>query len=87
MKKIYMAVAALLVAGASFAQTDKSTTVTDSINRVDTIKAGNFIIIKKSRNNGANRTTTNVSIERKALQTIQNQYKLVDLRFRICERR
>jgi hypothetical protein len=66
MKKIYMAMAALLVAGTGFAQTESNRTTTDTAtNRVDTLRAGNFIIIKKSRDNGTNKSTTNVSIERK----------------------
>src|SRR6476469_6274611 len=66
MKKIYMAMAALMVAGTGFAQTESSRPTSDSANnRVDTIRAGNFIIIKKSRDNGTARSSTNVSIERK----------------------
>jgi hypothetical protein len=65
MKKIYLAIAALLVAGASFAQNDTTRTTTSSDDHVDTIKVGNFIIIKKNRGSGENRTTKQVSVERK----------------------
>lgn len=61
-----MAMAALLVAGAGFAQTENNRPATDTAtDRVDTIRAGNFIIIKKSRENGPARSTTNVSVQRK----------------------
>ncbi len=53
MKKIYMLMAALMVAGANFAQTDTTNNggvKTDSTNNdADTIKVGNFIIIKKNK--------------------------------------
>lgn len=78
-----MAVAALLVAGASFAQIDNSKPVADSINQIDTIKAGNFIIIKKSRDNGTTRKTTNVTIERKPYtpSKISTNWWIFDLGF------
>lgn len=84
MKRIYMAVAALLVAGASFAQTENTTPNADSShNKVDTIRAGNFIIIKKSRDNGANKPTTTVSIERKPSKPskISTNWWIFDLGF------
>lgn len=60
-----MAIAALLVAGAGFAQTDSTASRADSSkNDADTIKVGNFIIIKKSRTSGGNRNRQ-VSVERK----------------------
>ena len=66
MKRIYMAVAALLVAGSTFAQTDTTKTSTEAgIDKIDTIKVGNFIIIKKGRQDGDHTTTSQVSIERK----------------------
>jgi hypothetical protein len=67
MKKIYMAIAALMVAGAGFAQTDttKSKMDTTSYSRIDTVKVGNFIIIKKNRGSGETRKTTDVTVERK----------------------
>jgi hypothetical protein len=65
MKKIYLVMAALLVAGASFAQNDTTRSTTDSTNRVDTVKVGNFIIIKKSRGYGESRKTTDVTVVRK----------------------
>src|SRR4051812_33080783 len=64
MKKIYLALAAVMVAGASFGQTNSTKTNTDSsANTTDTIKVGNFIIIKKNRDYGHNGKS--VTIERK----------------------
>ncbi|MCW3106550.1 MAG: hypothetical protein JWQ09_1056 [Segetibacter sp.] len=79
-----MTMAALLVAGASFAQTDSTKQNADSTtNRVDTIKVGNFIIIKKSRDNAGNRATTNISIERKSYKPtkISTNWWIFDLGF------
>lgn len=84
MKRIYMALAALAVAGASFAQTDTTKANADSTsNRIDTIKVGNFIIIKKSRDNGDKRSTTGVSIERKPYKPtkISTNWWIFDLGF------
>lgn len=84
MKRIYITMAALLVAGASFAQTDTTKHNADSTgNRIDTIKVGNFIIIKKSRDNAGNRSTTNVSIERKPYKPtkISTNWWIFDLGF------
>jgi hypothetical protein len=47
MKRLVCAAACLLVAGTSFAQSD--TTIRTS----DTVKVGNFIIIKKKNANGS----------------------------------
>jgi hypothetical protein len=79
-----MAMAALLVAGASFAQTDSTRSKVDTAGtKVDTIVAGNFIIIKKRRDNGTNRTTTNVSVERKPYKPtkISTNWWIFDLGF------
>ncbi len=66
MKKIYMAIAALLVACSTFAQTESNKTMSDTAdNKIDTIKVGNFIIIKKRKNNNEENNTTSVTIERK----------------------
>src|SRR3954471_404164 len=66
MKRIYTVMAALLVAGASFAQNDTTKPNTDiTPGRVDTIKVGNYIIIKKRRDEGSDHTSTNLSVERK----------------------
>ncbi len=84
MKSIYMALAALLVAGTGFAQTDSPRQSADTTNgKVDTIKVGNFIIIKKSRDNGTTRTTTNVSVERKPYKNtkISTNWWIFDLGF------
>lgn len=79
-----MALAALLVAGASFAQTDSTKQNADTTkNRVDTIRAGNFIIIKKSRDNGSNKPSTSVSVERKPYKPgkISTNWWIFDLGF------
>jgi hypothetical protein len=79
-----MAMAALLVAGASFAQTDSSKPNSDTtVNRVDTIKAGNFIIIKKRRDNAGSGTSTDVTIERKPWKPtkVSTNWWIVDLGF------
>jgi hypothetical protein len=47
MKSIYLTLAALMVAGAGFAQTDTTK------NNADTIKVGGIIIIKKTKNEGS----------------------------------
>jgi hypothetical protein len=64
MKRIYITLAALWVAGAGFAQTDSTKQAADT-GRIDTMRVGNFIIIKKSRDKGSNNTSTNVTFERK----------------------
>src|SRR2546430_1392168 len=67
MRKIYMAIAALLVAGTSFAQTDTTTNNNKADSTViagsDTIRVGTYIIIKKRRPSDAK--NTQVIIERK----------------------
>ena len=48
MKHIYTAIAALLVVATGFAQTDSTKKMSDTSGRqTDTIRVGNFIIIKK----------------------------------------
>ena len=90
MKRIYMACAALMVAGASFGQIDRSTQDNDSTgNRVDTIKAGNFIIIKKSRDKGAggsaerSGTSTVINVKRKpyTFSKVSTNWWIFDLGF------
>lgn len=58
MKKIFMALAAMLLAAGSFAQTSDSSyhTISDTTGKgaSDTLHVGNFIIVKQSRHNGAN---------------------------------
>ncbi len=87
MKGLLFMVAVLCTAGKSFAQTD-STTKT-----IDTIKVGNFIIIKKpkttSDNSGANKKTTevdaflNLKVVRKPTKkkNISTNWWIVDLGF------
>lgn len=84
MKKIYIMMATLLVASAGFSQTDSTKNYADtSRNKVDTIKVGNFIIIKKSRDNYGSKTTTQVSIERKPYKPtkISTNWWIFDLGF------
>ena len=65
MKKMYMALAAILVASSGFAQTETIKAGADTTtNRVDTIKVGNFIIIKKRREDGSHHSTSTVSIDK-----------------------
>jgi hypothetical protein len=66
MKRIYTTVAALWVAGAVFAQADTTKTNGESTGgREDTIRVGNFIIIKKNRDNVSGKPSTNSTYERK----------------------
>ena len=64
MKKIYTMIAAFMVAGVAFAQKDTTKVATDTLrNTSDTLKVGNFIIIKnKNKGNG---TTNDVAVQRK----------------------
>jgi hypothetical protein len=78
-----MAIAALLVAGAGFGQTDSTRMVEDTLaTRVDTIKVGAFIIIKKRRDRGK-QNETEVSIERKPYKPtkISTNWWIFDLGF------
>jgi hypothetical protein len=84
MKRIYMACAALLVAGASFAQTESTKPMADTTtSRADTIRAGNFIIIKKRREGAGDKTSSNVTIERKSYKPgkISTNWWIFDLGF------
>jgi hypothetical protein len=85
MRKIYMALAALLVAGSSFAQTDttKNNNKADSTvtGGSDTIKVGTFIIIKKRR--PSETKNTQVVIERKQHKpsNLSTNWWIVDIGF------
>ncbi len=58
MKRIYILLAAMLLAGAGFAQTDTTIKTYDTIRvKVDTIKVGAFIIIKRNRDNYGRETS------------------------------
>ena len=66
MKRIYIALAVLCLAVSGFAQTDTTKTFPDSVHsKTDTIKVGNFIIIRKNRGKSEENTSTDVSVERK----------------------
>jgi hypothetical protein len=78
MKRIYLLIAALGVAGSTFAQTD-STTTTNS--KSDTIRIGNMIIIKKAKQSGSK---TEVVIQKKTPQKpsyISTNWWIFDLGF------
>ena len=63
--------AALMVAGSGIAQTDSTKTSTDaSKKKVDTIKVGNFVIIKKAKDENGN-FSREVTVERKAKKQAQ----------------
>jgi hypothetical protein len=81
MKRIYTAVAALLVAVVSFGQNDTTRHSVDTT-KSDTIRAGNFIIIKKRREGGSNRSTS-VSIGSKPYNPskISTNWWIFDLGF------
>ncbi|HEX8357896.1 MAG TPA: outer membrane beta-barrel protein [Segetibacter sp.] len=89
MKKLYTVVAALMVAAAGYAQTDSTKNNVDTtISRVDTIKVGNFIIIKKRRTRTSDNTektgdNTEVTIERtpKKPSKISTNWWIFDLGF------
>lgn len=70
MKRIYLIMAAFLAASAGFAQSDSTKSITDDIqnsqndsinNKTDTLRVGNFIIIKKNKD----RKTTQISVAKK----------------------
>jgi predicted RNA polymerase sigma factor len=85
MKKIYLLTAALMVAGANFAQTDttrNSGIKTDSTAiDADTIKVGNFIIIKKRKDNQS--ASKEVTVERKPHKPskLSTNWGIVDIGF------
>lgn len=83
MKKVYTLIAAVMVAGAGFAQADTTRNNIDTTkSKVDTIRVGNFIIIKKSRD-GAGEQTTRISVERKPYtpSKISTNWWIFDLGF------
>ena len=78
MKRIITLAAALLVAGANFAQTDSTGP------RTDTIKVGKFIIIKKQKDqNESHERSTTVTIERRKRKpsNISTNWWIFDLGF------
>lgn len=81
MKRIFMLMAAIMVAGAGIAQTDSTT------QQADTIKVGKFIIIKKSKrgsNAPGNDGSTTVEITRRPVQkpgSITTNWWIFDLGF------
>ena len=84
MKCILTAIAAFLVVASGFAQTDSTKKISDtSARRTDTIKVGNFIIIKKNKTSSSTTTTTEVSIERKPQKStkLSTNWFIFDLGF------
>ena len=65
MKKIYVAVAALLVVSFTFAQTETKSSNDISGSKTDTVRVGNFIIIKKRKNSTEENNSTSVTFEKK----------------------
>ncbi|MDB5193087.1 MAG: hypothetical protein JWQ96_2650 [Segetibacter sp.] len=78
MKRIFMLMAALCVAGLTFAQTDTAKTTTGT---PDTIRVGKFIIIKKKTESGS--TSNSVVIERKTTKPsrVSTNWWIFDLGF------
>lgn len=87
MKGIYITLAALMVAITGFAQTDSARNITDtsknftdtSKSKTDTLVVGNFIIIKKSRDNRTNR----ISVEERPYKPtkLKTNWWIFDLGF------
>lgn len=83
MKIIYLMMAALMVAGSGIAQTDTTKTNNDaSTKKTDTIKVGNFIIIKKAKDENGT-TSRQVTVERKAKKqtNLSTNWFIFDLGF------
>lgn len=84
MKKIYLLTAALMVAGANFAQTDTthSSIKKDSANNdADTIKVGNFIIIKKRKDNQTTSKEATVVKKPNKPSKLSTNWGIVDIGF------
>lgn len=87
MKRIYIILATILVVKAGFSQTDSTGSITDttkkiidtSKSRVDTLVVGNFIIIKKSRDN----RTTKIGVEERPYKPskLKTNWWIFDLGF------
>lgn len=84
MRKIYLLTAALMVAGASFAQTDtaNNSIKTDSTkNDADTIKVGNLIIIRKHKDNQGKPTEVTVQKKTGKPSKLSTNWGIVDIGF------
>jgi hypothetical protein len=77
MKKVLMAIAALLAVGNVFAQADSRKS------HADTIKVGNFIIITKDNghNNRNSSDTTHVKIAKRKKSNISTNWSILDIGF------
>lgn len=85
MRKIYLLAAALMAAGANFAQTDttnNSSNKTESTkNDSDTIKVGNLIIIKKHKDNQGNSKTVTVEKKPGKPSKLSTNWGILDIGF------
>ncbi len=84
MKKIYLALAVLCLTISGFAQSEATKTSTDSVqNTTDTIKVGNFIIIRKNKGKSEDNSSTEVTVERKPEKPgkIKTNWFIFDLGF------
>jgi hypothetical protein len=76
MKKVIVAIAALLAAGNLLAQSDTTK------GKADTVVVGNFIIIKKNKDNSAGDTTDiKISQRKKRNSNLSTNWSIVDLGF------
>jgi hypothetical protein len=77
MKKVVIAIAALLAVGNVFAQSDSSKS------KVDTIKVGNFIIIKKDKGSSTKSTsdTAEIKIAKRKRSNISTNWSILDIGF------
>ncbi len=83
MKTIYLMMAALMVAGSGIAQTDTTKINNDvSKQKSDTIKVGNFVIIKKAKDENG-KFSREVTVERKAKKqtNLSTNWFIFDLGF------
>ena len=82
MKRIYTTLATIMVVATAMAQTDSSRKMTDTSGiRIDTLKVGNFIIIKKTKNN--DETTRQIIVDRKPVKPskLSTNWFIFDLGF------
>lgn len=83
MKKIYIIMAAFMVAGASFAQTESPNRLPNDTtkNDADTIKVGNFIIIKKHKDAQGKATVVKVESKPHKPSKLSTNWWIFDLGF------
>ncbi|WP_207497311.1 outer membrane beta-barrel protein [Aridibaculum aurantiacum] len=84
MRRIYLAMAALLAVGSSFAQADTTTATSDTTiitSNADTVRIGNFTIIKKNRPGSSSRDIVIEKKEPKRSSAISTNWWIVDIGF------